>query len=31
LGLTLWSHITEVWLNPPKDIRAEELVLLKAA
>jgi len=20
-----------VWLNPPKDIRAEELVLLKAA
>jgi len=26
-----WSHITEVWLNPPKDIRAEELVLLKAA
>ena len=26
-----WSHITEVWLNPPNDIRAEELVLLKAA
>lgn len=26
-----WSPVTEVWLNPPKEIRAEELSLLNAA
>jgi len=26
-----WSPVTEVWLNPPKEIRAEEQKLLKAS
>ena len=26
-----WSPVTEVWLNPPKEIRAEEQELLKVA
>ncbi|MBL3529699.1 MAG: hypothetical protein JMN29_18705 [gamma proteobacterium endosymbiont of Lamellibrachia anaximandri] len=26
-----WSPVTEVWLNPPKEVRAEEQKLLKVA
>jgi len=26
-----WNPVTEVWLNPPKEVRAEEQILFKAA